>query len=174
MKARFSIHHYGDDSPLQKAMYSLTVESAYSNWAALKRSLIGWQLSSIHRPSLMLKNQPIDSFNVYRRHSLAKGGSGGIASWARPSPDPRRACLPAARPRAATLSRLPANPPSPPFCKGGNRCPAAVLPIAEYAALLERLEDAEDLAEAREVLKRVEEGRESTIPWDAVKAEYGL
>ena len=49
-----------------------------------------------------------------------------------------------------------------------------MLPIAEYAALLERLEDAEDLADAREVLKRVEEGRESTIPWDAVKAEYGL
>jgi len=47
-----------------KAMYSLTVESAYSNLAAINRSLIGWQLSSIHRPSLMLKNQPIDGFNV--------------------------------------------------------------------------------------------------------------
>jgi PHD/YefM family antitoxin component YafN of YafNO toxin-antitoxin module len=51
------------------------------------------------------------------------------------------------------------------------------LPAEEYDALIERLEDLEDLedlADAREALEAVRQGREETIPWEAIKAEYGL
>ena len=48
------------------------------------------------------------------------------------------------------------------------------LPVEEYEALLKRLEDLEDLADAREALESARQGRETPIPWDAVKAEYGL
>jgi predicted DNA-binding protein len=45
------------------------------------------------------------------------------------------------------------------------------LPIEEYEALIERLED---LADAREVLDRLNQGVEQTIPWDDIKGKYGL
>ena len=48
------------------------------------------------------------------------------------------------------------------------------LPAEEFDALLDRLEDLEDLADAREALETVRQGREKTIPWDAIKGEYGL
>jgi predicted DNA-binding protein len=51
---------------------------------------------------------------------------------------------------------------------------SVLLPIAEYEALIERLEDMEDLEAAREVLERIERGEEETIPWEAVRAEHGL
>jgi predicted DNA-binding protein len=51
---------------------------------------------------------------------------------------------------------------------------SVLLPIEEYAALLDRLEDLEDLEDAREVLARVDRGEEETIPWEAVQAEHGL
>ncbi len=51
---------------------------------------------------------------------------------------------------------------------------SVLLPIAEYEALVGRIEDLEDLAEAREVLTRIESGEEETIPWETVKAELGL
>lgn len=51
---------------------------------------------------------------------------------------------------------------------------SVLLPIAEYEALMERLEDLEDLGEAREVLARIERGEEETIPWETLKAELGL
>jgi hypothetical protein len=49
----------------------------------------------------------------------------------------------------------------------GNRL-SVVLPMAEYEALMEYLEDMEDIADAR--LTR----DEPTIPWETVKAEMGL
>ena len=52
----------------------------------------------------------------------------------------------------------------------GNRL-SVLLPIAEYQALIERLED---LRDARGALERTERGEEETIPWEAVKAEHGL
>lgn len=51
---------------------------------------------------------------------------------------------------------------------------SAVLPIEEYQALLDRMEELEDLAEAREVLERIQQGQEDTIPWETIKAEHGL
>lgn len=51
---------------------------------------------------------------------------------------------------------------------------SVLLPLSEYEALMERLEDLEDLADAREVLVRVDRGEEDTIPWEAVKTEHGL
>jgi hypothetical protein len=57
--------------------------------------------------------------------------------------------------------------------EGGKRI-FAVLPIEEYAALLERLDDLEDLADARAIIERVRQGAEETIPWDAMKATHGL
>ncbi len=49
-------------------------------------------------------------------------------------------------------------------------------PAAELAALLllEALEDARDIRDARRVLKRVQSGKEATFPWSQVKAELGL
>ncbi|ESQ16729.1 MAG TPA: hypothetical protein DDY14_08860 [Chromatiaceae bacterium] len=51
---------------------------------------------------------------------------------------------------------------------------SVLLPIAEYTALIERIEVLEDLNDAREALARIERGEEETIPWEAVKAEHGL
>ena len=48
------------------------------------------------------------------------------------------------------------------------------LPAEEFDALLDRLEDLEDLADAREAIKRLEQGAESTVPLSAIKAKYGL
>jgi len=43
-----------------------------------------------------------------------------------------------------------------------------LLPIAEYAALMERLENLEDLEDARKVRD------EPTTPWETIKAEMGI
>ena len=51
---------------------------------------------------------------------------------------------------------------------------SVLLPIAEYEALMDRIEDLEDLADAREVLTRIERGEEESIPWETVKADLGL
>jgi PHD/YefM family antitoxin component YafN of YafNO toxin-antitoxin module len=51
---------------------------------------------------------------------------------------------------------------------------SVLLPIAEYEALMERLEDLEDIADAREVLARIARGEEDIIPWETVKADLGL
>jgi hypothetical protein len=45
---------------------------------------------------------------------------------------------------------------------------SVLLPIAEYEALLERLDDLEDLADARRVRD------EPTVAWESVKAEMGI
>lgn len=55
----------------------------------------------------------------------------------------------------------------------GNRL-SVVLPIAEYEALMEYLEDMEDIADAREALAQIARGEEELIPWEDVKAEHGL
>ena len=36
------------------------------------------------------------------------------------------------------------------------------------------LEEQEDIAEAQETLARIDGGKEGTVSWEAVKAEYGL
>lgn len=51
---------------------------------------------------------------------------------------------------------------------------SVLLPLAEYEALIERLEDLEDLDDAREVLARIDRGEEETVPWETVKAAHGL
>ena len=51
---------------------------------------------------------------------------------------------------------------------------SVLLPLAEYEALIERLEDLEDLDDAREVLARIDRGEETTVPWETVKATHGL
>jgi predicted DNA-binding protein len=51
---------------------------------------------------------------------------------------------------------------------------SVLLPLAEYEALIERLQDMEDLAEARAVTARVQRGEEETVTWNEVKAELGL
>jgi hypothetical protein len=51
---------------------------------------------------------------------------------------------------------------------------SVLLPLAEYKALIERLQDMEDLAEARAVTARVQRGEEETVTWNEVKAELGL
>ena len=51
---------------------------------------------------------------------------------------------------------------------------SVLLPIAEYEALMRRLEDVEDLEDAREVLARIDRGEEETVSWEAVKAEHDL
>ncbi len=56
----------------------------------------------------------------------------------------------------------------------GGRKGAVSLPMEEYDALMERLEDMEDLADAREALGRLDKGLEKPIPWDSIKGEYGL
>lgn len=45
---------------------------------------------------------------------------------------------------------------------------SVLLPLAEYEALMEYLEDMEDIADARQARD------EPTIPWETVKAEMGL
>ncbi|BCX81290.1 hypothetical protein MIT9_P0868 [Methylomarinovum caldicuralii] len=49
-----------------------------------------------------------------------------------------------------------------------------VLDFAEFLKARQRQERQEDIEEAGELLRRVEQGEEETIPWDDVKAEYGL
>ena len=51
---------------------------------------------------------------------------------------------------------------------------SVLLPLAEYEALIERLEDLEDLDDAREVLARIDRGEEKAVPWETVKAVHGL
>ena len=50
---------------------------------------------------------------------------------------------------------------------------AVVLPIGEYEELMERLEDAEALREADEVLAAIERGEEEVIPWERVRDRIG-
>lgn len=45
---------------------------------------------------------------------------------------------------------------------------SVLLPIAEYEALMEHLEDMEDITDARQTRD------EPSIPWETVKAEMGL
>lgn len=47
----------------------------------------------------------------------------------------------------------------------------ALVPL-EDLAVLQRLEDAEDVAEARQALAEIE--KEGTVSWEQVKAELGL
>ena len=49
-----------------------------------------------------------------------------------------------------------------------------ILDFAEYIAIKHQAEEAEDLADAKAVLERIEAGTESTVSWDNVKADYGL
>ena len=49
-----------------------------------------------------------------------------------------------------------------------------VLDFAEFLKARRQREDQEDIKEAGEVLQRIEQGEEKTMPWDDVKAEYGL
>lgn len=51
---------------------------------------------------------------------------------------------------------------------------SVLLPLAEYEALMDYLDDLEDIEDARAVLARVERGEEETIPWETVRAELGL
>ena len=51
---------------------------------------------------------------------------------------------------------------------------SVVLPIEEFQALAEHIEDMEDLADAREALDRIHQGTEQSIPWGDIKAEHGL
>jgi hypothetical protein len=51
---------------------------------------------------------------------------------------------------------------------------SVVLSIEEFQAMAERLDDLEDLADARESIRQLHQGNEETIPWEAVKAEHGL
>jgi DNA-binding Xre family transcriptional regulator len=44
-----------------------------------------------------------------------------------------------------------------------------VLPEADYAALVQRLEDAEDIASARVVLARIDAGEEELVPSEVVE-----
>jgi PHD/YefM family antitoxin component YafN of YafNO toxin-antitoxin module len=50
---------------------------------------------------------------------------------------------------------------------------AVVLPIGEYEELMERLEDAEALREADEVLAAIERGEEEVISWERVRDRIG-
>lgn len=50
---------------------------------------------------------------------------------------------------------------------------AVVLPIGEYEELMERLEDAEALREADEVLAAIERGEEEIISWERVRDRIG-
>lgn len=49
-----------------------------------------------------------------------------------------------------------------------------VLDFAEFIRMKHQAEDAEDLADAKAVLERIQAGTESTVTWDSVKAGYGL
>ncbi len=51
---------------------------------------------------------------------------------------------------------------------------AAAIVSAEDLDLLESLEDAIDVREARKALRRMKERGEKPIPWDQVKKELGL
>ena len=49
-----------------------------------------------------------------------------------------------------------------------------VLDFAEFLQVKRHRENEEELAEAKDVLRRIEQGEEETVPWEEVKAEYGL
>lgn len=49
-----------------------------------------------------------------------------------------------------------------------------VLDFAEFIHLKQKAEDEEDLADAKATLQRIEDGTESTVSWDSVKASHGL
>ena len=48
-----------------------------------------------------------------------------------------------------------------------------VLPEADYAALIERLEDAEDIASATAILERIKQGEEELVPAHVVERLLG-
>jgi hypothetical protein len=48
---------------------------------------------------------------------------------------------------------------------------SVVLPIEEFEALTERLEDLEDLVDAREALNRLHQSVDKAIPWEDVRGE---
>jgi hypothetical protein len=47
----------------------------------------------------------------------------------------------------------------------------AVISIGDWKALIEWLEDLEDAVTVREYLRRLEQGKDDTIPWEEIKAE---
>ena len=49
-----------------------------------------------------------------------------------------------------------------------------VLDFAEFLQVKRHRENEEEIAEAKVVLRRIEQGEEETVPWEEVKAEYGL
>ncbi len=49
-----------------------------------------------------------------------------------------------------------------------------VLDFVEFLCQREAQENREDINEANEVLRRIDRGEEESIPWENVKAEYGL
>ena len=51
---------------------------------------------------------------------------------------------------------------------------SVLLPIVEYEAMLELLEDWQDREDARHLLARIEQGDEDLVPWEDVKASQGL
>jgi len=53
---------------------------------------------------------------------------------------------------------------------------AALVSMKELAVLeeLENMEDEQDIKEALKVLRRINEGKSSTVPWDDAKKELGI
>jgi len=51
---------------------------------------------------------------------------------------------------------------------------SVLLPIAEYEAMLELLEDWQDREDVQHLLARIEQGDEELVPWENVKAANGL
>jgi len=49
-----------------------------------------------------------------------------------------------------------------------------VLDFAEFLKARRQRDDQEDIEDAKEVLQRIDRGEEASIPWEDVKAEYGL
>jgi hypothetical protein len=49
-----------------------------------------------------------------------------------------------------------------------GKCLSVLLPIAEYEALMDLLDDLENIEDARNAMD------EPTIPWETVKAEMGI
>ncbi len=50
---------------------------------------------------------------------------------------------------------------------------SVLLPIAEYEAMLELLDDMQDRDDARRILARIERGDEGVVSWADVKAAHG-
>ena len=51
---------------------------------------------------------------------------------------------------------------------------SVLLPLAEYEAMLELLDDVQDRDDARRILARINRGDEDVVPWADVKAAHGL